>query len=111
MRHSTALPKLVALALLGAAAAATLLAIRQRRVEAAHEIARIQAEIAQADQTLWKLRIEIANRIHPAQVQVKAASLGELAPIYGPECEPEPPAPERRADHAAAPAPVRRSAG
>lgn len=87
MHEGRVLPKLVVLVLVAAATAATLLAIRQRRVEAAHELARIQSEIASHDKAIWRLRLEIAGRVKPSEVRHMAGAIGPLAPIYSDECE------------------------
>lgn len=82
MRESRVLPKLVVLVLIAAGTAATLLAIRQRRVEAAHDLARIQADIADHDKSIWRLRLEIATRVRPSEVRAMSESMGPLTPIY-----------------------------
>lgn len=61
--------------------AACLLAIRQQRVRAAHEVGRVQRSVGEHDRTLWQLRLEIAHRTTPDKVEAMAGTLGELAPI------------------------------
>lgn len=73
--------KLVALILIAAAAAAALLAVRQQRVEAAHELAEIQRSIAEFDQSVWQLRIEIASRTSPAEIGSMIALAGPMEPV------------------------------
>ena len=73
--------KLVALILIAAAAAAALLAVRQQRVQAAHELAEIQRGIASCDQALWRLRIEIASRTSPAEIESMIAHAGPMSPV------------------------------
>ncbi len=61
--------------------ACILLAVRQQRVQAAHEMADVQRRVMEHDRTLWHLRAEIAARVTPEQVEKAAAGLGPTAPI------------------------------
>lgn len=63
------------------AIACVLLGIRQSRVQAAHELANVQHRVSDHDRTLWRLRLEIARRITPDQVERQAVAFGELAPV------------------------------
>lgn len=101
MRESRVLGKLIALVLIAAATAAGLLAVRQRRVDAAHDLARVQAAIAEHDQALWRLRLDIAARVRPEDVRELASRLGGLTPILKQNCPP--PAPDRQIAAAGAP--------
>lgn len=91
MRESRVVAKLIALVLIAAATAAGLLAVRQRRVDAAHDLARVQAAIAEHDQALWRLRLQIADRIQPEEVRQMASTLGGMAPILKQNCDPAQP--------------------
>jgi hypothetical protein len=61
--------------------ACALLGIRQMRIQAAAETALIQRKVASRDRDLWHLRIEIASRITPDQIEKKAVAYGMLKPI------------------------------
>lgn len=61
--------------------ACILLAVRQQRVQAAHEMADVQRRVMEHDRTLWHLRAEIAARVTPEQVEKAAAGFGPTAPI------------------------------
>ena len=61
--------------------ACILLAVRQQRVQAAHELAEVQRRVMEHDRTLWHLRAEIAARVSPEQVDAMAKRRGPTAPI------------------------------
>jgi hypothetical protein len=61
--------------------ACALLGIRQGRILAAAETAQVQRRVAEHDRTLWRLRIEIASRVTPEQVESKALAIGALRPL------------------------------
>jgi hypothetical protein len=61
--------------------ASALLAARQMRMQAAHELAEARLRITQRDNELWRLRARIAQRITPEHIKDMAARLGELKPI------------------------------
>lgn len=48
--------------------ACVLLAIRQVRIQAAHELAETRRRIVRMDHELWRLRAEIAERITPDRI-------------------------------------------
>lgn len=74
--------------------ACVLLTVRQQRMQAVHELANVQREVARLDRTLAHLRLEVAERITPERVAEMAKSIGaELRPIGVPEPAPAPPAP------------------
>lgn len=62
----------------------TLLALRQSRLQAAHELAEAQLRIRHHDEQLWRLRSEIAARVTPASVQLMAEDLGPMHPLLPP---------------------------
>src|SRR5690242_8128271 len=75
--------------------ACVLLTVRQQRMQAVHELANVQREVARLDRTLAHLRLEVAERITPEKVAEMAKSIGaELRPIGVPEPLAPPPAPE-----------------
>lgn len=73
--------KLVAVLVSMGAVACTLLAVRQQRIQSAHELAEVQRRVMEHDRTLWHLRAEIATRITPPRVDEMARRLGPAAPI------------------------------
>jgi hypothetical protein len=70
--------------------ACVLLTVRQQRMQAVHDLANVQREVAKLDRTLAHLRLEVADRITPEKVADMARSLGELRPIGVPEAAPAP---------------------
>jgi hypothetical protein len=67
--------------------AAVLLAARQARVQAAHDLAEARLRIVERDHELWRVRARIAARVTPQHVQQVAAALTPLKPI-APELDP-----------------------
>lgn len=67
--------------------ACALLAARQMRTQAAHELAEARLRVMQRDNELWRLRAQIAARVTPQKIQQLAAKLTPLKPISadGPE--------------------------
>ncbi len=59
----------------------TLLSMRQARLQAASELVRIQLNIRQQDEHLWKLRTRIAAAVTPDHVRSMAANIGPLRPL------------------------------
>jgi type II secretory pathway pseudopilin PulG len=76
-------PKLAVLIVAVAATAASLLAARQMRTQAAHELAQTRLRVMRLDQQRAKLRSEIASRITPEHVQEMASRQSPLKPIAG----------------------------
>lgn len=60
-----------------------LLAARQMRTQAAHELARSRLRAAQIDNDLARLRAKIASDISPERVMQMAAKLDTLKPLAG----------------------------
>jgi len=58
--------------------ACALLAARQLRMQAAHDLAAARLRILDRDEDLWRLRARIAATVTPANVERMA---GELAPL------------------------------
>lgn len=73
--------KLVALVVCIAACACTLLATRQARVQAAHELADARLRVMQRDNDLWRTRADIASLVTPEHVRIMAAGLGPMQPM------------------------------
>lgn len=73
--------KLVLLILWVGLVACGLLAMRQSRLQCAHELAQVQLRIARHDEALWRERVRVAQAVTPAHVQEMAARLGPLRPL------------------------------
>jgi len=78
---------ILALGILGC----TLLAMRQQRLQAAHELAEAQLRIRKSDEQLWLLRAQIARRLNPENIRDMAAGAGPLRPAASPPPPVEPP--------------------
>jgi hypothetical protein len=61
--------------------ACALLAARQMRTQAAHELAEARLRLMQRDNELWRLRARIASKVTPEHVQMLATRLNSLKPI------------------------------
>lgn len=61
--------------------ACTLLALRQQRIEAVNQMARINLRIMDADRNLAHLRTDIASNMEPQRIEMLAGKLGSLRPI------------------------------
>lgn len=69
----------VAIVVIGlGAASASLLALRQQRLQAAHELAKAQLRIERQDEELWKVRSRIASLVNPQNVEMMASEISEL---------------------------------
>jgi hypothetical protein len=73
--------KLVATVVVIGACACGMLAIRQMRTQAAHELAETRFRIMQRDNELWRLRTRIAQGVTPKRVHEMAARLSNLQAI------------------------------
>ncbi|MBM4108474.1 MAG: hypothetical protein FJ255_06620 [Phycisphaerae bacterium] len=73
--------KLALLILCVGLVACALLAMRQSRLQCAHELAQVQLRIARHDESLWRERVRIAQAVTPARVQEMATRLGPLRPL------------------------------
>ena len=71
---------ILALGILGC----TLLAMRQQRLQAAHELAEAQLRIRKSDEQLWLLRAQIARRLNPENIRDMATGAGPLRPVASP---------------------------
>ncbi|MCC6227986.1 MAG: hypothetical protein IT432_02030 [Phycisphaerales bacterium] len=78
---------ILALGILGC----TLLAMRQQRLQAAHELAEAQLRIRKSDEQLWLLRAQIARRLNPENIRDMATDAGPLRPAASPPPPVEPP--------------------
>ncbi|MDX2131406.1 MAG: hypothetical protein SFY69_05075 [Planctomycetota bacterium] len=76
--------KCVVLILAVGACGCALLALRQSRLQVASELARTQLRISAADERLWSLRSQVAERTNPRNIEVLARGLGPLKPIVEP---------------------------
>lgn len=73
--------RLLAVILTLGVCACVLLAARQARIQAAHDLAEARLRIVRRDQELWKLRARIAAHVTPERVQRLAGGLTPLRPI------------------------------
>lgn len=73
--------KLAVLILSLALGACILLAARQMRIEAVHELASARLRILEADARLWKLRARIAEEVTPQHIEQMAAQFGAMQPL------------------------------
>ncbi|MFN7020843.1 MAG: hypothetical protein ACK4WH_05895 [Phycisphaerales bacterium] len=73
--------KIIAVILTMGVVACVLLAVRQQRVQAAHELAEVQRRVLEQDRLLWQLRTEIAARVVPRGVAAGAGRFGPTAVI------------------------------
>lgn len=60
----------------------TLLFLRQGRILAASEMARVQTKVRQQDEELWKLRVRIAEKVAPQHVTMMAQSSSGVGPLH-----------------------------
>lgn len=61
--------------------ACSLLALRQLRTQAAHELAQSRLRILHRDNDLWRVRTRIAEGTTPKRVQAMAGRMSGLQPI------------------------------
>ena len=61
--------------------ACMMLSLRQQRIQAGHELARAQAKLAELDRDVLRLKLQIASRLTPDQIETKARKLGQLMPL------------------------------
>jgi len=59
----------------------TLLALRQQRIEAVHQMAMGNLRIMEADRGLARLRTDIVARLEPKKIEALATKIGPLHPI------------------------------
>ncbi len=93
------LAKLACLVLVAGATAASLLTVRQQRLEAAHEIERALRRAEALERDLARTRLLLARRLVPETIATRVETLGELEPIPLERCvlpAPRTPAEDRR---------------
>ena len=73
-------PKLVVLIVGVGVCGGSLLAMRQARVQMAHEMAESRLRVRALDEQLSRVRAEIADSVHPDRVEQMASSLGPMEP-------------------------------
>lgn len=73
--------KLAAVVVAVALTAGALLAVRQQRIMAAHDLIRSHARLVESERTLWRLRVQIGEHLSPDRVEQMATGLGPLRPI------------------------------
>lgn len=80
MAPRTTFAKLAVLILSIGACACALLAARQLRLQAVHELTQARVRIMDQDARLWRLRAEIGARVVPERVERMAARLAPIDP-------------------------------
>jgi len=70
-------PKLLVIIIVLGITGCLLLVNRQQQIEAAHEMTVIHQRLADHEQTIWKLRAEVARRCSPDQLHLLQQELGE----------------------------------
>lgn len=75
------LAKLCVLILCVGATACVLLTLRQQRLDAVHELAVLQRDMAQLDHDLFRFRARIMASVTPGQIEKMALALGDMRPI------------------------------
>ncbi len=60
----------------------TLLFLRQGRILAASEMAKVQTKVRQQDEELWKLRVRIAEKVAPQHVTLMAQTSSGVGPLH-----------------------------
>ncbi len=73
--------KLCVLIISMGAVALTLLALRQQRIEAVHQMAMVNLRIMEADRGIARLRTDIVASLEPKKIEAMASKLGTLRPI------------------------------
>lgn len=68
-----------------------LLALRQARLQAAHELTQTQLRIRVCDERLFKLRAEIDRHVRPDDVRSMVVDLAALKPVTAPPAVPADP--------------------
>ena len=63
-----------------ATAAAGMLSVRQQRLQAVHDTARAIEQAAELDRRLWSVRLELAARLDPGELE---ATLGAMEDEFG----------------------------
>lgn len=61
--------------------ACVLLAARQARIQAAHDLAEARLRILRLDHELWRMRARIAERVTPERVRLLASAITPLRPL------------------------------
>jgi hypothetical protein len=87
------LPKICILILSLGMTAGVLLHLRQARLQAVHELARVQLRMNERDRDLFRVRTQIARQVTPDRIEQAAKTFGPLTPV-GVEtaAAPQPPA-------------------
>jgi hypothetical protein len=73
--------KLVVLVIFMGVCACGLLAARQMRMQAAHELTEAHLRIMKHDNDLWRIKARIASRVTPAEVERMAGHVAPLKPL------------------------------
>lgn len=70
--------KLLIIIIVVGAMACALLVNRQQRIDTAHEIAAVHQRLIAQEQTLWRLRMEIAQRVKPEYIKKRIDRAGGM---------------------------------
>lgn len=81
------LAKLVTIVLALALTAASLLAVRQQRLQAVSEMATAIERAAALDRRTWRARVEIARQVAPDRLERALAAYAPMEPIRVEWCE------------------------
>lgn len=81
--------KLAALILIGASAGASLLVVRQQRLQAVHEMTRAAERMIEMERALWRLRTEVASRVTPQRIEADFSDDIAMEPIPLEWCPPD----------------------
>ena len=79
--RSNLFAKLVGVLLAAGACGCALLAVRQARMQAAHELAESRLRILELEQRLQLVRAEVAAHLHPEEIEQLAAHSGRFRPL------------------------------
>lgn len=80
--------KLLILILAGSLTAASLLTIRQQRIQAGHDMIQAFDRARAQEEQLWRMRTAIAAHLLPSEIERMASDLGPLVPIPYDWCPP-----------------------
>lgn len=81
------LAKLVMIVLALALTAASLLAVRQQRLQSVSEMATAIERASALDRRTWRVRVEIGRRVAPESIEPVIARMGEFEPMLVEWCE------------------------
>jgi len=80
--------KLVFLILSVALTGASLLSVRQQRVQAVHEMTMHLQRAERTERTIWRARADLAEQITPSKIRALIAHKAETSPVFDDFCPP-----------------------